>query len=209
MSNIYYTATDGHLIFVVKNMILPIIAYGHTVLRTACTEVPVDFAGLNKLVADMWQTLGDARGVGLAAPQVNQPLRLFIIESQSTFAQLNKEERATLFPDGAGIRETFINPMITAVSEHTWEDEEGCLSIPGLWARVKRPWSITMEYLDAECQRQARTFTGLTARMIQHEYDHLDGRLYFDHLSPLQKKLLAAKLEKVRKGHYQAGYPMK
>lgn len=208
MSNIYYRATAGRRIFVRKNMILPVIAYGHTILRTACAEVK-DFTGLHPLVADMWQTLEGARGVGLAAPQVNRPLRLFIVESESTFAHLSEEERQALFPDGAGIRETFINPHITAVSEHTWEDEEGCLSIPGLWARVQRPWSITIDYLDAALQRQVRTFAGLTARMIQHEYDHLDGRLYFDHLPPLQKKLLAAKLEKVRKGHYRAGYPMK
>ncbi|MBC9913060.1 peptide deformylase [Chitinophaga varians] len=190
-------------------MILPVIAYGHPVLRTACAAVPADMAGLPQLIADMWQTLERARGVGLAAPQVNQPLRLFIVESQSTFAHLGEEERLTLFPDGAGIRETFINPKITAVSEQTWEDEEGCLSIPGLWARVRRPWSITIDYLDAALQPQVRTCAGLTARMVQHEYDHLDGRLYFDHLLPLQKKLLAGKLEKVRKGYYRAGYPMK
>ncbi|NML38187.1 peptide deformylase [Chitinophaga sp. G-6-1-13] len=190
-------------------MILPIIAYGHTVLRTTCTDIPADFDGLPQLMADMWQTLESSRGVGLAAPQVNRPLRLFIVESQSTFEHLDEDERLTLFPDGGGIRETFINPVITVASAQTWEDEEGCLSIPGLWARVKRPWSITIEYLDATLQRQVRTYTGLTARMVQHEYDHLDGRLYFDHLPPLQKKLLAGKLEKVRKGHYRAAYPMK
>jgi peptide deformylase len=190
-------------------MILPIIAYGHTILRTPCREVPADFPGLSRLVADMWQTLEGARGVGLAAPQVNQPLRLFIVESRSTFELLDPAERDTLFPDNTGIRETFINPRITAVSPETWEDEEGCLSIPGLWAPVKRPWRITIEYLDAGLQPQERTFAGLTARMIQHEYDHLEGRLYPDLLSPLQRKLLSGKLEKIRKGRYRAGYPMK
>lgn len=190
-------------------MILPIIAYGHTMLRTPCNEVPADFPGLRALVENMWQTLAGACGVGLAAPQVHQPLRLFIVESQSTFEHMSPEERARLFPDGAGIRETFINPRITAVSAEHWEDEEGCLSIPGLWARVRRPWSVSIEYLDADLQPQRRTYAGLTARMIQHEYDHLEGRLYLDHLSPLQRKLLAGKLEKVRKGRYRTGYPMK
>ncbi|QJB30166.1 peptide deformylase [Chitinophaga oryzae] len=190
-------------------MILPVMAYGHTILRTPCTEVPADFPGLAELVENMWQTLAGARGVGLAAPQVNQPLRLFIVESRSTFNQLGPEERARLFPDGAGIRETFINPRITAVSAEDWEDEEGCLSIPGLWAPVRRPWSITIEYQDADLRPRRRTCAGLTARMIQHEYDHLEGRLYLDLLSPLQRKLLAGKLEKVRKGRYRAGYPIK
>ncbi|SKA32572.1 Polypeptide deformylase [Chitinophaga eiseniae] len=126
-------------------MILPIIAYGHTILRTPCADVPADFPGLRELVENMWQTLAAARGVGLAAPQVHQPLRLFIVESQSTFDHLGPEERARLFPAGAGIREVFINPKITPVSR----------------------------------------------------------------LSPLQRKLLAGKLEKVRKGWYRTAYPMK
>lgn len=196
-------------IFVVKNMILPIVAYGHTILRTPCKDVPAGFPGLQELVQNMWQTLTGAHGVGLAAPQVNQPLRLFIVESRSSFDQFSPEERSRLFPAGAGIRETFINPRITAISKEEWEDEEGCLSIPGLWALVRRPWSITIEYLNADLQPQRQTYAGLTARMIQHEYDHLEGRLYLDHLSPLQRKLLAGKLEKVRKGRYSAAYPMK
>ncbi|WP_212003335.1 peptide deformylase [Chitinophaga sp. HK235] len=190
-------------------MILPIVAYGHSQLRTRCETVPPDYPSLQQLITNMWQTLYGANGCGLAAPQVNVPLRLFLVESQSTFNLLSPEEQTTLFPEGTGIRETFINPEITDRSAETWEEEEGCLSIPGLRASVTRPWSITIRYEDAAGTQHTRSFAGLTARMIQHEYDHLEGRLYLDYLAPIKRKLMARKLEYIRTGRFRAPYPMK
>lgn len=191
-------------------MKLPILAYGHTMLREKCKEIDNSYPNLDTLIHNMWETLHGANGCGLAAPQVNLPIRLFLVDSKTTYEHMDDEERTTYFePGDTGIVETFINARITERSAKTWTDAEGCLSIPKLAEDVERPWSITIEYVDTAFQPQKKTFHGATARMIQHEYDHTEGILYLDYLKPLKRKLLSGKLNKISKGTIKAKYPMK
>jgi peptide deformylase len=190
-------------------MILPILSYGHPILKTRCPQVANNQAGLFSLIEDMWETMYNAKGCGLAAPQVNRSLQLFIVDSKSTFETLKPAERAFYFgEDDKGIVETFINASIVHRSTETWEEEEGCLSIPNLARPVTRPTAITIEYYDREFVRQRRTFTGATARTVQHEYDHTQGILFLDYLNPLARKLLGSKLRKISAGLIPAKYSM-
>jgi peptide deformylase len=191
-------------------MQLPILSYGHSILREPCRDIDADYPELNKLIDSMWVTMYAANGCGLAAPQVNVPIRLFLVDSKTTYEKLQNEIREEYFAaEDKGIVETFINAAIVEQSERTWTDEEGCLSIPDLSESVKRPWSITVEYLNRQFEPQTKTFYGITARMIQHEYDHTEGVLYLDYLKPLKRKLLQRKLHKIAKGDIKAKYPMK
>lgn len=186
-----------------------ILAYGHHILKQKCNDIEKDYPELDKLIADMWETMENANGCGLASPQIGLPVRLFIVDSKSTFDNLGEEERKFYFPqDDKGIMETFINAKIIQRSEELWEDEEGCLSIPNLFYNVKRNWAITIEYYNRNFKKQIRTFSGTTARMIQHEYDHTEGVLYLDYLKPLTKRLMASKLQKILKGQIVPTYPM-
>lgn len=186
-----------------------ILAYGHHILKQKCNDIEKDYPELDKLIADMWETMENANGCGLASPQIGLPVRLFIVDSKSTFDNLGEEERKFYFPqDDKGIMETFINAKIIQRSEELWEDEEGCLSIPNLFYKVKRNWAITIEYYNRNFKKQIRTFSGTTARMIQHEYDHTEGVLYLDYLKPLTKRLMASKLQKILKGQIVPAYPM-
>lgn len=187
-----------------------ILAYGHQILKQKCNDVEKDYPELDKLIDDMWETMENANGCGLASPQIGLPIRLFIVDSKSTFDNLGEEDRKFYFPqDDKGIMETFINVNIIQRSEKLWEDEEGCLSIPNLFYKVKRNWAITIEYYNRNFEKQIRTFSGTTARMIQHEYDHTEGILYLDYLKPLTKKLLEGKLKKIARGQIKTRYPMK
>ncbi|WP_207511207.1 peptide deformylase [Longitalea luteola] len=191
-------------------MQLPILSYGHSVLREKCQDIEAGYPELQKLIDNMWETMYGANGCGLAAPQVNVPVRLFLVDSKTTYDKMEDGEREDYFhPEDTGIVETFINAAIVEESEETWIDEEGCLSIPALSGRVNRPWSITIEYVNRAFEPQKKTFYGVTARMIQHEYDHTEGVLYLDYLKPLTRKLLQGKLEKIAKGQIKAKYPMK
>lgn len=174
-------------------MIRPIVAYGASVLRQPAREVTPETPGLQQLITDMWQTLDHAGGVGLAAPQVNQSLRLFLVDNRD---------------DTSPIRQVFINAWILEYGTSTSTEEEGCLSIPGLSVAVTRPDSITIRYQDQHFQTITSSFQGMNARIIQHEYDHTEGRLYLDHLSPLSRTLLRHKLQEVSKGKYRPSYPM-
>ena len=186
-----------------------ILAYGHHILKQKCNDIENDYPELDKLIADMWETMENANGCGLASPQIGLPFRLFIVDSKSTFDNLGEEDRKFYFPqDDKGIMETFINAKIIQRSEELWEDEEGCLSIPNLFYKVKRNWAITIEYYNRNFKKQIRTFSGTTARMIQHEYDHTEGVLYLDYLKPLTKRLMASKLQKILKGQIVPAYPM-
>lgn len=188
----------------------PILAYGHSILKQKCQGIENSYPELNNLIADMWETMHYAHGCGLAAPQIGLSINLFVIDSQSTYANLAEEDRKLFFTsEDTGIRETFINTKIIERSPDMWEDEEGCLSIPGVFKKIKRPWSIQVEYHDAQFEKRIRSFSGATARMIQHEYDHTQGILFLDHLQPLAKKQMESKLQKILKGRINPNYPMR
>lgn len=188
----------------------PILALGHQILKESCEDWSPELKQPEQLITDMWETMLAADGCGLAAPQIGQPIKLFIVDSQSIYENLNETGRETYFPKGdTGIRETFINAKIIDYSKQYWEDEEGCLSIPKLFQPVSRPWQITIDYYNANLVHQVRTFSGTTARIIQHEYDHTHGVLYIDHLKPLTKKIIASKLKKIKKGRVSTSYPIK
>ncbi len=187
-----------------------ILAYGHSILKKKCNEIEKDYPELDKLIADMWETMKNANGCGLASPQIGLPIRLFIVDSKTTFENLDEADRKIYFDkDDKGIMETFINAKIVERSEQFWEDDEGCLSIPNLPQKVKRNWAIVIEYYNQNFEKKIRSFSGTTARMIQHEYDHTEGILYLDHLKPLTRKLMESKLKKVVKGQIKTNYQMK
>jgi peptide deformylase len=177
-------------------MILPIVAYGAGILRTPGRAITPEEPGLRQLINDMWQTLDNAGGVGLAAQQVNKALQLFLVDSTGAAGE-------------EGIRQVFINARILRYSETRCTDTEGCLSIPGIWEEVERSERITLQYEDENFTTHTREFDGITARMIQHEYDHTQGKLYLDYLKPLKRRLLQGKLTAVMKGKMKSGYPMR
>lgn len=191
-------------------MNLPIIAYGNPVLKQKCSKIQENIPEIQKLIDDMWDSMKNANGCGLSSSQIGKLLQLFIVDSQVIYENFDMEDQLLYFEkNDKGIKETFINAKIINSSEETWDDDEGCLSIPGLSQKVTRPWEITIEYLNQDFIRQTKTFTGLTARIIQHEYDHTRGILYTDRLKPLTRKLMESKLKKIANGNIVAKYPMK
>lgn len=188
-------------------MILPIVAYGSPVLRKKCEPITDSFPNLKELITNMWETMDNAGGVGLSAPQINRGIRIFMIDSKKEFQQLSAKEKKA-FPDDPGIRTLFINAQIIDYSDETWIDGEGCLSMPGIVENIARSVSITMLYQDENFKEHTKTFQGLSARMIQHEYDHIEGRLLIDYMSPLKRKLLNRKLTQIRRGKIKSRYPM-
>lgn len=179
-------------------MIIPIVTYGNPVLRRECEEVTPDYPELDVLIENMWDTLKAAEGSGLAAPQVKYPLQLFIVNSLDSYQYMSTANRETYFDGDTGIKETFLNARITEYgTEKYWDDEEGCLSIPGLSEPVRRSWRVQIEYQDREFNPCIRTYSGLTARVIQHEYDHTLGKLYIDYLGGLRKQLIKNKLQRI------------
>jgi len=188
-------------------MILPIVAYGTPVLRTTAKNITPDYPNLEKLIADMWETLYASNGVGLAAPQVNKDIRLFLVDSIQLFDNQEEEEKGK-YPDEPGFKKTFINAKITALSGELWNYNEGCLSIPKIREDVMRPQSVTIEYDDENFEHHVHTFNGITARIIQHEYDHIEGKLFIDYLKPFRRKLLQGKLADISKGKIKVDYKM-
>jgi peptide deformylase len=184
-------------------MLLPIVAYGDTVLRQKCKNINSNFEGLQVLLENMWQTMYKAEGVGLAAPQIGLPIRLFIVD---TIPFEEKRKKDLTFK---GFRKVFINAEILERTGAPWPFEEGCLSIPGIREEVFRPESITLKYFDEHFVQHTDTFESLNARVIQHEYDHIEGILFIDHLKSLKKKLLQPKLQKISKGIVSVDYKMK
>ena len=189
-------------------MILPIVTLGNKILRKKCEPVTKHDEQLSRFINDMWETLHNSNGVGLAAPQANSNLQLFIVNSTLAYNELDAVDQSKLFPDDTGINETFINARIIEKSKDTWRDEEGCLSIPGIYEQVNRAWQITVEYRNLNFEQQVRTFSGYTARVIQHEYDHTQGKLFIDHISPLRKKILRSRLMKIINGKVKTSYAM-
>lgn len=178
-------------------MILPITIYGHPVLRKKAQDIDKDYPELEKFIEDMWQTMYFSDGVGLAAPQVGRSIRMFVIDC-SSFAD---EE-----PHLDGFKKLFINAKITHREGEEWAMAEGCLSIPGLNEDVMRPEMIRIEYYDENWEFHEEEYDGYAARVIQHEYDHLEGVMFTDHISPLRKRLLKGKLAAITKGKFKAKY---
>ena len=189
-------------------MILPIVAYGNPVLRKVAHDIDPDYPGLQKLVEDMWETLYASSGVGLAAPQINKDIRLFVVDSAQIFNQMKEEKEQHNFPDAPGIKQVFINAHIKELDGFEWSYNEGCLSIPKIREDIKRQSVVTVEFMDEHFQHHMRTYQGLTARIILHEYDHIEGKLFIDHITPLKRKLLKGKLNDISKGKIKVDYKM-
>jgi peptide deformylase len=188
-------------------MILPIVAYGAPILRKICTDITPDYPGLEKLVADMWETMYNSNGVGLAAPQINKDIRLFVIDSGQIFANQEEDEKDE-FPDAPGYKGVFINAHIKELNGEEWSYNEGCLSIPKIREDVYRDEEVTLEFADENFIHHSKTFNGITARVILHEYDHIEGKLFIDHIKPLKRKLLQGKLTDISKGKIKVDYRM-
>jgi peptide deformylase len=188
-------------------MILPIVAYGSPVLRKTCSDITADYPGLEKLIADMWETMYNSNGVGLAAPQINKDIRLFVVDSAQIFENQDEDEKGT-YPDEPGFKGVFINAHIASLSGKEWSYNEGCLSIPKVREDIMRQETVVLDYVDENFVPQQKTFIGLTARIILHEYDHIDGKLFIDHISPLKRTLLRRKLDDISKGRINTDYRM-
>jgi peptide deformylase len=188
-------------------MILPIVAYGSEVLRKVAKDITPEYTGLSTLIADMWETMYASSGVGLAAPQINRDIRLFVVDSSQIFTQMNEEETLA-YTDAPGVKKVFINAKIIELSGNEWAYNEGCLSIPRIRDDVYRKESVTLEYVDEQFQLHTETFTGITARVILHEYDHIEGKLFIDYMKPLKKKLISGKLADISKGKISVDYRM-
>lgn len=188
-------------------MILPIVAYGHPVLRKVARDILPDHPGLDKLIEDMWETMYASNGVGLAAPQVNKDIRLFVVDTVQMFNNMNDEEKAE-FPDTPGVKAVFINAHIVELEGEEWPYNEGCLSIPKIREDIYRQEKVTMQFRDQQFNSHIISFTGLSARVIQHEYDHIEGKLFIDYLSGLKRKLMKGKLNDISKGKISVDYKM-
>lgn len=186
-------------------MVLPIVAYGDPVLKKAGKEIDENFPHLKQLISDMFETMYNAKGVGLAAPQVGQSIRLFILDA-SAFAE---GEDAEKFKHLKGYKKVFINPQIIDETGDEWDFEEGCLSIPGIREPVDRLSEVHLQYYDENFVFHNEKFNGIPARIIQHEYDHIEGTLFIDHLNPLKRRLLKRKLNDISIGNVEVNYKMK
>ncbi|MBP5999209.1 MAG: peptide deformylase [Sediminibacterium sp.] len=187
-------------------MTLPIVAYGAAVLRKLSEPINADYPNLSKLIEDMWETMYDSNGVGLAAPQINRAIRLFVMDSQQIFENAEPEDET--FPDAPGIKRAFINAEIVELSGKEWVYNEGCLSIPKIREDVVRHEKVTLKYMDENFVEKVETFDGMTARIILHEYDHIEGKLFIDYIKPLKKKMLQGKLNDIHKGKVRVDYKM-
>ncbi|MCV6628291.1 MAG: peptide deformylase [Flavobacteriaceae bacterium] len=188
-------------------MILPIIAYGDPVLRKEGEDIDAQYPNLEALLANMWETMYNAYGVGLAAPQIGKAIRIFLVDT-TPFADdpdLSPEEQEQL----KGFKKVFINAEIIAEEGQEWAFNEGCLSIPDVREDVKRHPQITIRYQDENFEEYTETYDGLIARVIQHEYDHIEGVLFTDYLSPLKKRLIKGRLKKISDGKINVDYKMR
>jgi len=187
-------------------MILPVVAYGDPILKRESEEIDESYPDLKKLIDDMYETMYQASGVGLAAPQIGLGIRLFIVDGTSFAEDAETDDKAKGMED---FKKVFINPIIEEEKGEKWGFSEGCLSIPTIREEVFRKEQVTISYYDENWNLKEETFDGYRARIVQHEYDHLEGVLFTDHLSPLKKRLLTKKLQNISKGDVEADYRMK
>jgi peptide deformylase len=183
-----------------KEMIHPIYVYGMPVLRKVAQDIDEDYAGLEQLIEDMYETMYQADGVGLAAPQIGKSIRLIVIDG--TKVEEDDEEEHEL----QDFKKVLINPRLVSEEGEEWEYNEGCLSIPNIREDVKRKPNIRLEYLDEHFNFHDEEFSGMKARVLQHEMDHVNGILFTDRISPLRKRLLTPKLKAISKGHTDVKY---
>jgi peptide deformylase len=179
-------------------MIYPIIAYGDPVLKKTAKNIEKNTIDLKKLAEDMFETMYNAHGVGLAAPQIGMSIRLFVVDGSPLDEEVLKD-----------FKKVFVNPTILEEKGDEWPYEEGCLSIPGIRSDVMRQERVKLHYFDDDWHEHTKVFTGMAARIIQHEYDHIEGILFLDHLSPIKKRLMKSKLTNISKGVVDVDYKMK
>lgn len=177
---------------------LPIYLYGHPVLRNISEDIDASYPELQELIAKMKESMYQSEGIGLAAPQIGKNIRLIVIDARP----MGKD-----FPECEDLEMVLINPRITTHSDETCSEYEGCLSLPGISEQVVRPQTIQLEWQDENFEHHQKTFSGFAARVIQHEYDHIEGLVFTDHLSPLRKQLIKGKLSNIQKGKTRANYP--
>jgi len=187
-------------------MILPIVAYGSPVLKKKCIDISIDYEDLNILIQNMWETMYAASGVGLAAPQIGLSIRLFVVDASpfSNDENLSIEERNNL----SNFKEVFINPTLTPLTSEVNTFNEGCLSIPDIREDIVRENEILIEYLDENFKKKKLKLNGLRARVVQHEYDHIEGILFTDKLSSFKKRLIKTKLNNISNGKVNSDYLM-
>ena len=188
-------------------MFLTIVAYGQSILRKVGVAIDAQYPQLNELIADMWETMYKSNGVGLAAPQINKAIRLFVIDTVQIVEGFDEEDKKE-YPNERGVKKVFINAQIIEESGDEWAYNEGCLSIPKVREDVLRKKVVVISYQDENFVAHTETFEGITARVIQHEYDHIEGKLFIDHITPLQKRLLKKKLEDISSGKVRVDYRM-
>jgi peptide deformylase len=182
-------------------MVLPVYVYGMSLLRKVASDIPENDKDLDQLIEDMFETMHASDGVGLAAPQIGKSLRIFIVDA-SPMAESGKE------PELADFRKVFINPIILEEWGDPWAFEEGCLSLPNIREEVTRPSHVRIEYYDENWNLKEEVYDGIPARIIQHEYDHLEGKLFVDYINPIKRKLLSAKLKAISQGRADCEYRM-
>lgn len=188
-------------------MILPVVAYGVPILRKVCTDLGPDYPSLTQLIDDMWQTMYHSNGMGLAAPQINKSIRLFVIDTHQVYEKSDEEAKEE-FDGEIGFKKVFINAHILELNGVSWSCDEGCLSLPGFREEVSRESEVVLEYYDESFNKKVESFKGLNARVILHEYDHIEGKLFIDHISLIKRKLLKKKLDDISNGRVKPGYKM-
>ncbi|MBL7766327.1 MAG: peptide deformylase [Chitinophagaceae bacterium] len=188
-------------------MKLPIVAYGHPNLRKVCQPITPEYPNLKELIENMWETLYHSNGVGLAAPQINHTIRLFLVDTLQIVEGADEEDKDD-YKDEKPIKQVFINPQIVELAGDNWKYNEGCLSIPKIREDIMRPEEVTLTYQDEEFNTHTQTFDRITARVILHEYDHIEGKLFIDHINPLKRRLIKARLDNIVKGKVRVDYKM-
>lgn len=180
-----------------RTMLLPIYLYGHPVLRKVAEDITPDYPKLKELIANMTESMYHSDGIGLAAPQIGLPIRVLVIDADPL-----KED----YPECAGFKRVMINAHIEERGEDLCTEYEGCLSLPAIHEKVERPTSIRIRYVDEDFQPHEEVLQGFAARVVQHEYDHIDGKLFIDHISPIRKQLIKGKLQNIIKGKVRTSY---
>lgn len=188
-------------------MILPVVAYGHPVLRKVAEDIDPNYPNLKELISNMWETLYNSNGVGLAAPQINHSIRLFLVDSVQIVENADEEDKKD-YEKEKPIKQVFINAHINELHGKEWKYNEGCLSIPKIREDVERHEKVNITYQDEDFNTHTGTFDGITARIILHEYDHIEGKLFIDHITPFKRRMIKSKLDDIMKGKVRTDYKM-